>query len=498
MPSSDTEPFSVDGGDVGVVLSHGFTGSPASMRPWAEHLAAAGYSVRAAAAARARHQLAGREPHAVDRLVRGGRKRLRRTRDPVHHRLRRRAVHGRHAGHPAGRAAAGRLGGLVLVNPSYGTDRRDARLARYIAWAVKSRPAIGGDIKKPGVTESAYDRTPVVAFVSLQDLWRVTLADLGQVTAPVLLFRSREDHVVEPSSARRLQQGATSTSVREVVLENSYHVATLDNDAETIFGGSVEFIAALTPAAADRPIRITRDPRSHAGGHRQRRRDNGLLAPAYVPLTDVAAELGDQALAALGRARIAAYLIRRRRRRRRTPAAVRVRRGTGRRARCRRRRGPRAGWRRERPGRTTGRTTRRPPPPADPLTGVDTDAAFADIIADWHVDTSTRSARPSATCAARTPTGGTGWSGGPVEEPVWLDDDHYVPPPPPPLPRLAAPTILAMSLIAVSILLLGLGGAFGLATDLTMLLGVGGVLLGAWMLIMRLRERPRTRTTTAR
>ena len=34
------------------------------------------------------------------------------------------------------------------------------------------------------------------------------------------------------------------------------------------------------------------------------RRDNGLIAPAYVPLTDVAAELGDQVLAALGRARI--------------------------------------------------------------------------------------------------------------------------------------------------------------------------------------------------
>ena len=42
----DEQPFAHDGGPVGVVLSHGFTGTPASMRPWAEHLAAAGYSVR--------------------------------------------------------------------------------------------------------------------------------------------------------------------------------------------------------------------------------------------------------------------------------------------------------------------------------------------------------------------------------------------------------------------------------------------------------------------
>ena len=65
------------------------------------------------------------------------------------------------------------VAGLVLVNPSFGTERKDAKLARYIAWAVPSRPSIGGDIKKPGVAEPANDRTPIKAFVSLQNLWRV-------------------------------------------------------------------------------------------------------------------------------------------------------------------------------------------------------------------------------------------------------------------------------------------------------------------------------------
>ena len=39
----DEQPFAADGGRVGVVLSHGFTGTPASMRPWADYLVAAGY-----------------------------------------------------------------------------------------------------------------------------------------------------------------------------------------------------------------------------------------------------------------------------------------------------------------------------------------------------------------------------------------------------------------------------------------------------------------------
>src|SRR6476620_2578144 len=44
------EPFSHDaagpGGEIGVLISHGFTGSPQSVRPWAEHLAGEGFTVR--------------------------------------------------------------------------------------------------------------------------------------------------------------------------------------------------------------------------------------------------------------------------------------------------------------------------------------------------------------------------------------------------------------------------------------------------------------------
>jgi len=40
-------PWSSDGDDsVGVLLLHGFTGSPASMRPWGEALADRGWTVR--------------------------------------------------------------------------------------------------------------------------------------------------------------------------------------------------------------------------------------------------------------------------------------------------------------------------------------------------------------------------------------------------------------------------------------------------------------------
>jgi carboxylesterase len=247
---ADAEPFAADGGPVGVVVRQGLTGTPATMRPWAEHLAAAGLSVRLPL-------LPGHGTSWQD---------TNRSRWPqwygaieqAYDELAARCETVFAVGLSMGGTLVTRLAeqkgsairGLVLVNPAFGTMRLDAKLAPYIAWAVRSRPSIGGDIKKPGVEEPADDRTPVLAFASLTKLWKLTVKDFAKVTAPILMFRSEVDHVVDPLSARLLKAGATSTTVDEVMLHDSYHVATLDNDAPRIFDGSLEFIRSLTPAPA--------------------------------------------------------------------------------------------------------------------------------------------------------------------------------------------------------------------------------------------------------
>ena len=63
---------------------------------------------------------------------------------------------------------------------------------------------------------------------------------------PVLLYRSANDHVVEPASARLLHTALGSADLTEVVLERSYHVATLDHEAPTIFDGSADFIRRVS------------------------------------------------------------------------------------------------------------------------------------------------------------------------------------------------------------------------------------------------------------
>jgi carboxylesterase len=237
------EPYVADGGTVGVVLSHGFTGTPQSLRPWAEHLAAEGFSVRLPRlpghGTRWQDLNATRWPDWYGEVERAF--------DDLLGRCDRVFAGGLSMGGTLvlrlGEQRAGEVAGLVVVNPSLGTRRRDIKLLLPLLHrVVPSFPGIGSDIRKPGERELAYDRTPLRALHSLRDLWRTTLADLAKITAPTLLYRSRVDHVVEAMSGRLLRAGASSCEVTERILEDSYHVATLDHDAPIVFAGTVDWI----------------------------------------------------------------------------------------------------------------------------------------------------------------------------------------------------------------------------------------------------------------
>jgi len=244
--SLPARPELTGGRRVGVLLSHGFTGSPASMRPWGEHLAAQGYGVQVprlpghgtswrecntttwddwyGEIARAFDQLClDHDAVVVGGLSMGGALALQVAAD-----------------HPD------RVSGLVLVNPAVATKRWDVKLLPVMKHLVPSFPAIGNDIKKPGGNEHAYDRTPLKAIHSLIRAWKPLIADLPRITAPLLYFRSAEDHVVDDSSQPIITGGVSSKEVSVRRLPESYHVATLDNDAQMIFEESAEFIRKVT------------------------------------------------------------------------------------------------------------------------------------------------------------------------------------------------------------------------------------------------------------
>jgi carboxylesterase len=238
--SAETEPFAADGSPVGVLVLHGFTGSPRTVRPWAEHLAAAGLTVRApllpghgdswqelaktgwtdwyAEAERAFTELSGRcEQVFVTGISMGGCLAFR-----------------------LAETQGDRVSGLVVVNPSLAGDNPLIPFTPVLKYLVRSIPSIGGDIKKPGTSEGAAKKTPVASVATLPRMWKTTAAELASVTQPVLVYRSTVDHVVGPASMKRLTAALPNAEVRP--LADSYHVATLDNDAPEIFDGTLAFV----------------------------------------------------------------------------------------------------------------------------------------------------------------------------------------------------------------------------------------------------------------
>ncbi len=231
---------------IGVLLSHGFTGSPYSMRPWGEHLAERGYAVEVprlpghgtswqemnrtgwadwyAEVSRAFEKLSAENDAVVaGGLSMGGALVLRLAADH-----------------------SDRLAGVVVVNPAVSTLRKDVLALPVLKHVVPAFPGIVNDIKKPDTDEHGYAKSPLKAAASMMSGWKALRGDLGRITTPLLYLRSTVDHVVDDSSEPIILDGVSSADVTVRRLENSYHVATLDHDASTIFEESAAFVARVT------------------------------------------------------------------------------------------------------------------------------------------------------------------------------------------------------------------------------------------------------------
>lgn len=107
---------------------------------------------------------------------------------------------------------------------------------------------VRNDIKKPGEDEMAYERVPIRAARELALLVRAVRRDLGRISCPILIFSSPQDHVVPPQNQREIFETVSSQIKKLIELPNSYHVATMDNDKELIFSEVLKFMASDRPS----------------------------------------------------------------------------------------------------------------------------------------------------------------------------------------------------------------------------------------------------------
>lgn len=233
-------------GHIGIVLVHGFTGSPAAMRPWAEYLNARGYSVRvprlpghgtkpadlnnvqwqewpAKVAAEILELQKNCSKIFVAGLSMGGGTTLNIA-----------ASHGE------------KLSGIILVNPMMHVRGVSPKLAFLISRVIKFGKSVGNDIKRKGVTEYSYDKLPYRGIYQLLTMLKLTRAALPSITVPMQLFHSVDDHTLPVSNTEIVMKEIGSVNKSRIELLNSYHVATLDFDADLIFANSLTFIEGLS------------------------------------------------------------------------------------------------------------------------------------------------------------------------------------------------------------------------------------------------------------
>jgi carboxylesterase len=239
------EPFSHLGGGSGVLLLHGFTGNPTSMRSIAELCAGAGYSVELP-------RLPGHGTTVEEMMTTtwaDWTKTAEDAYDELSARCERVALVGLSMGGGLVAYLAEErepLAGCVMINPLVKPPLPELYdgLLQLLDAGVESIDSIGSDVKKEGVNESSYGATPLLPAKSLFDGIASVHEKLGQITAPVLLLSSREDHVVTSDNGDDLAAGV-SGPVERIWLEDSYHVATIDNDQELVESLTMDFLARV-------------------------------------------------------------------------------------------------------------------------------------------------------------------------------------------------------------------------------------------------------------
>ena len=227
---------------IGVLLLHGFTGSPASMRPWADFLNKKGLTVAVPRIPghgtrwQDLNQVSWREW--TDRAEQELRKLKAQSSEVFIFGL---SMGGANTLFTAANSNV-KISGIVLVNPMIHITDPAIKLINIIKYLVPKRPSVGDDIKKPGITEWGYDALPTKGVAELNKLLKATRKSLPEVKVPTLLFHSVEDHVLPVSNTELIMKEIGAVDKARIELGNSYHVATLDYDAETIFESSYQFI----------------------------------------------------------------------------------------------------------------------------------------------------------------------------------------------------------------------------------------------------------------
>ncbi len=238
----ESESLRLFAGKTGVLMLHGFTGSPASIKPWALALHERGLSVSVP-------RLPGHGTHWSD-LNKVSWQDWYETIEKEFLELKKKCDQVFVAGFSVGGALALRLSqirgseisGTILLNASIYDERARFRFVGALSTFLPSIAGGDGDVAKPGNPKHGYDRIPLKGLNQVRKLWEVVERDLYLVDLPLMVAYSLNDHVVHPVCSETIIDNVYSADIREVVFEKSFHNVALDHDADLLNDETMDFI----------------------------------------------------------------------------------------------------------------------------------------------------------------------------------------------------------------------------------------------------------------
>jgi carboxylesterase len=244
--AANPSPFTLIGGDVGILLVHGFTGSPAELRPLGQYLNERGLTV--AAPLLPGH---GTTPQDANRArwqdwqtcVEGALAELQT-------RSRRVFVAGLSLGSLLSLSLAARhheLDGAIAYSPAIQvTDPRSYAVA-IIKHIVPTLAKPSDFFADPAAKDLmwSYELYPAAAAHEAMKLIGEVKRSLPQITCPLLVFYSKADAIIRPQGAQLILDRVKSTDKRIVTLQRSGHVITVDIEWQQVAEETHRFVQQI-------------------------------------------------------------------------------------------------------------------------------------------------------------------------------------------------------------------------------------------------------------
>ncbi len=232
--------------DVGVVLVHGFTGTPYEVHYLGDQLARAGYTVRAPLLPGHGTSIGDLDETTWEDWAES----VERALDALRVRCRRVAVVGQSLGGLLALHLASHRPDVCAVASLAAPLWLEGLSARVARWTTEGpltkiraiRKLGGSDVRdrRAKAENPCYDAIPTRALGQLLAFMKLVDAALPQVTQPVLVLHARQDHTAPVACAPRIAERTSAERIR--ILPRSYHLIACDVERDIVAAEVTAFL----------------------------------------------------------------------------------------------------------------------------------------------------------------------------------------------------------------------------------------------------------------